>query len=472
MREPIPTWVVAAPASGSGKTVVTMALASALQRRGTKVSVLKAGPDYLDPGYHAAVTRNACRNLDGWMLGKNGVQATFERATRDADIALVEGVMGLFDGRQATSLSGSTAELARWLRAPVLLVVDASAMARSAAAVVEGFASHVRGVQLGGVVFNRVGSLGHAQLLREALSASRRSREIRCFGSLPRDDRMGFASRHLGLHSVDAREVGRRKKSLAALAERHLDVDGLLEGAGRVVLAAAASRSRQGTVAARTRRAHRVRIGIARDEAFHFYYEDNLDLLRENGAELIELSPLRDRALPRGLRGLILGGGYPEEHAAALAANASMRAAIARFAKRGVPVYGECGGLMYLGRSLRDREGTEHAMSGVLPLRTVMLERRVTLGYREVETTRDSLLGPAGTRFRGHEFHWSKLRGRTSARRIYRWEGSRSSGEEGYAQGHVLASYIHAHWGSNPHIPQRFVQACRDVAEAPTGEVE
>ncbi len=447
MSGTIPTLLVAAPGSGHGKTTVVCGLAAALRRGGLDVRAFKAGPDYLDPTWHAAATGHPSRNLDGWMTGPEGVRATFARGAfgvdgKAADLALIEGVMGLFDGRDPRTLDGSGAELALLLDVPVLLVVDASGMARSAAAVVEGFARHVPGVCIAGVIFNRVGSRGHTKILAEAMAGVS---DVRCLGGVPKAPALTLPERHLGLHAADGGpDIEGRITAIADHVVAHVDLDAVLALARPVAL-----RLRGAPVVGA---AKRVRIGVARDAAFSFYYEDNLDLLVEAGAELVPFSPLADDALP-DVDGLYIGGGYPELHADTLAANTSLHAAIRAFPG---PIYAECGGLMFLGAALDDRP-----MCGVLPVRTTMGERLRALGYREVVTTRDTVLGPAGTRFRGHEFHYSALAGTPDLPPAYTMTGRRGPGVEGWATGNVLGSYVHAHFGSNPALAAGFVAACR-----------
>ncbi|MDP2306461.1 MAG: cobyrinate a,c-diamide synthase [Pseudomonadota bacterium] len=439
----IPTVLVAAPSSGSGKTTVVCALAAALRARGLDVRTFKAGPDYLDPTWHRVVTGRTSRNLDGWMTGRDGVLASFARGApggKDGgDIALIEGVMGLFDGRSPRSLEGSGAELAKWLNVPVVVVVDAGGMARTAAAVVAGLAGYEPGVDVTGVIFNRVGSPGHGSLLAEAMETVP---SVRCIGSLGRREDLAVPERHLGLVTGDTAARPGWAEDLAAWAGA-LDLDALLAMARVPVVPAFSPPSAVG----------RVRIGLAHDAAFHFYYEDNLDLLREAGAELVPFSPLADSALPADLDGLYLGGGYPEEHRDVLSANVSMRHAIRAFPGM---IYAECGGLMYLGDTL---DGAP--MCQVLPVQTRMTGRLRTLGYREVTTTAATPLGPAGTVFRGHEFHYSELAAPPALTPAFRMTGRGGEGVEGWAKGNVLGSYVHAHFGSNPALATNLVAACK-----------
>ncbi len=439
----IPTVLVAAPSSGSGKTTVVCAIAAALRARGLDVRTFKAGPDYLDPTWHRVVTGRPSRNLDGWMTGRDGVRASFARGAEGGDIALIEGVMGLFDGRSPRSLEGSGAEIAEWLDVPVVVVVDASGMARTAAAVVAGLAGYHPGVHVAGVVFNRVGSVGHGKLLAEAMETVP---AVRCLGSLARRTDIAVPERHLGLVSG---EIAARPGWVADLAAWGADLD----------LNALLALARSPSVApfAPTTATPRVRIGVARDAAFHLYYEDNLDLLREAGADLVAFSPLTDAALPADLDGIYVGGGYPEEHRATLAANTAMKDAIRAF--QGV-IYAECGGLMFLGESLAGEAGDATPMCGVLPVQTRMTGRLRTLGYREVTTTANTPLGPAGTIFRGHEFHYSELASAPEVAPAYRMTGRGGEGVEGWARGNVLGSYVHAHFGSNPTLAPALVAAC------------
>jgi cobyrinic acid a,c-diamide synthase len=385
------------------------------------------------------------------MMGRDGVLDTFRRATTDVDVALVEGVMGLFDGAEPTSDLASTAQLAKWLDAPVVAVVDASGMARTVGALAEGLAGYDPALRVAGLVCNHVGSRGHLALLR-----STEPLRVPVMGGLPDHPATTFPERHLGL--VTAQSGGIPEETfdgLAGLAEDWLGVDALLalaRTAGVVPEIDATNRA--------TARRTPARIGVARDAAFHFYYEDNLARLEAAGATLVPFSPVEDAALP-AVDGLYLGGGYPEVHAAALAANTPMRRAIYGFAEQGRPVYAECGGLMYLCRVLH-AGGAAHPMVGVLDAEVVMHDRLQALGYVEVETTRPTLLGATGVRFRGHQFRYSELRrGETLAEvfRVHR-RRDRASFPEGFAWRNVLATYVHVHWASNPLLPRAFVEAC------------
>ncbi|MGA9756594.1 MAG: cobyrinate a,c-diamide synthase [Desulfobaccales bacterium] len=449
--------VIAGTQSGVGKTTVTLGLLAALARRGLAVQPFKVGPDFIDPGHHTRAAGRVCRNLDGWMLSREANLALFRRQAGGADVAVVEGVMGLFDGYDGASEAGSTAQMAKWLGLPVLLVVDARAMARSAAALVHGFASFDPGLSLAGVVFNRIGSPAHLEYLKQALASLQ---GVRCFGGLPRDQELAIPERHLGLATVEDHPLGAPYLShLADWLETHLDLEGLMEVLPPLALPEEPAPAAASPV---------VRLGIARDRAFCFYYPENLELLAGFGAELVFFSPLEDRELPADLDGIFLGGGYPELYAEGLAANAGLKQALKEAAAGGLPIYAECGGLMYLAREIRDLEGRAHPMAGVFPFTVRMLPRLKALGYREVTLAAPGLLGPAGTRARGHEFHYSEIVGEPiGVARLYRLT-PRRGGEavaEGYSEGNVLASYVHLHFGSNPEVARHLVARCRRYKE-------
>ncbi len=465
----VPRILVAATGSGAGKTTATIALIGALRARGMRVAAFKCGPDYLDPSYHRRAAGAPSHNLDGWMMGREAVLATFARAADGADLAVIEGMMGLFDGVAPDRDEGSTAEIAKWLGVPVLLVVDASGMARTVAAVAAGFKHFDPRLNLAGLICNRVGGRGHLDLLRAA------STEVPVLGGFPAEPRAAFPERHLGLLSADDESVA---PSLFAawtvLASQWLDFEAI------VALARNAPPVAAGAAELWPRRAAaalRCRIGLAHDAAFHFYYEDNLRQLEAAGAELVRFAPTRDRALPE-VDGLYFGGGYPEACARELSGNRAMLEAVRDFARRGGPIYAECGGLMYLADALRTLDGRRWPMVGIVGGEAVMADRLQALGYVEVETRADSILGPAGMCLRGHQFRYSTLTPPPPDRfaRAYavrpRWGGAPF--EEGYCAGSVLASYVHMHWASNPQAAKQFVESCaawrarRDISGAKT----
>ncbi len=450
---PPPRLVIAGAHSGAGKTTLTAGLIAAWRRRGLIVQPFKAGPDYIDPSYHTLAAGRACRNLDTWMLPPAAVRSAFGRGCQGADLAVVEGVMGLYDGFSYDDETGSTAHLAKLLAAPVVLVLNIRSLARSAAALAQGYAGFDPDLPLAGFILNYAGGPSHGDGVARSITAAT---GLPCFGWLPRDERLHIPERHLGL--VPTAEPGRWEAFIAAAADhvaQYLDLDALL---------AVAQAFAQTFEVLETSKVSpdRCRIAVARDEAFNFYYEDNLDLLREAGAELVFFSPLADSALPTGSRGLYIGGGFPEVYAGRLAENTRLRAGLREAIASDLPTYAECGGLMYLTQSITDLDGRTYPMVGALPGRSAMTGH-LTLGYRQVISERATLLAPAGMTLRGHEFHYSNWIERPddlpAAYRVALPDAP--SHQEGYAAGNLLASYIHLHWGAAPEMAARFVAVCR-----------
>jgi cobyrinic acid a,c-diamide synthase len=442
---PLSAIVIAGTHSGVGKTSITLGLIDVLRRRGLTVQPFKVGPDFIDPLHHQHASGRPSRNLDGWMLTPQVNRDRFARATADADVAVIEGVMGLFDGSEGRSDRGSTAEMAKLLGLPVVLVVDASAMARSAAALIHGYSTFDPGLRIAGVILNNIGSQAHAAMIRDAIDGA-----VPILGALPRAADLVIPERHLGLHLPREARTGYTGR-LSALAEQHIDLDALL-AAGRI------DRPASGP-APPPARPPSVRLGLARDDAFCFYYADNLELLQQAGAELVEFSPLRD-PLPAGLDGLYIGGGYPELHAAELTANTAARHAIRAFADSGGPIYAECGGLMYLADTLQ-LDDASYPLCGVLPFSTRM-PARLTLAYIQIATS-GGLFGPGHTA-RGHLYHHSQITGLSHAAGYsYRLQTSHGDqADEGYQVGNVLASYAHLHFASHPALAAAFAEACAD----------
>ncbi len=448
--------VIAGTQSGVGKTSLTVGLAALFRRRGLRVQTFKVGPDYLDPTWLAQASGRPCYNLDGWMTGREYVEGLFDRATDGADLALIEGVMGLFDGADPASSEGSTAEVARWLEAPVLLVANVHGLARSLAAMVHGYTHFENGLRVAGVIANQCGSERHARWLAESLRSASLPPLV---GAVERGSLPEIPRRHLGL--VTSSLAGRPSDFFERLADalgKSLDNEAILQKAR-----AAPARGRSMRVRpAGSKRS--CRLGIARDEAFHFYYPDNLEALEHAGCELVSFSPIKDRALPEKLDGLYLGGGYPEEHAAALSENRGMIEEIRRFAKGGGAIYAECGGLMYLSEGIEATDGMRHPLAGLLPGWTRMSGRRKALGYVEVEMREATFWGARGTRLRGHEFHYSELLDGPSGdpcwETVYevRHRGSAHAVREGFQNGRILATYLHAHFASHPTAAQEFVR--------------
>jgi cobyrinic acid a,c-diamide synthase len=432
---------------------------AALTTRGYRVAPFKVGPDFIDPGHHGRLTGRLSRNLDGWMLSQAYNLDAFATHTADADIAVVEGVMGLYDGYDGISEAGSTAQMAKWLGLPVLLVVGARSMARSAAALVQGFEGFDDALSFAGVLFNHLGSDRHLDYLKEAMIGHVR---MPVLGGLMRDAAIAIPERHLGLVTREDHELSEEnRRRLADLIENRLDLDALLQRLPDLDRRGNASTPRSGT------RMSDVRIGVARDAAFCFYYPDNLELLEAAGAQLVFFSPLTDSRLPESLDGLYFGGGYPELHAGALAGNRLLRQEVRRRSRMNMPIYGECGGFMYLCREMGDTDGNVFPMTGCLPFATRMLERRKALGYREVTQSTATLLGPVGQVMRGHEFHYSTITdGAVDVPGAYRMidRAGMDKATEGYLVNQTLGSYVHLHFGSRPQAASHFVNACRQWA--------
>jgi cobyrinic acid a,c-diamide synthase len=428
---------------------------AALTSRGYTVAPFKVGPDFIDPGHHSRVTGRASRNLDGWMLSKAYNLDAFARQTVDADIVVVEGVMGLFDGYDGRSEAGSTAQMAKWLDLPVVLVVGARAMARSAAALVQGFERFDDRLSFAGVLFNHLGSDRHLGYLKEAMDGHVR---MPVLGGLVRDEKIAIPERHLGLVTREDHNLAEDSCTrLAGLIEKQIDLDALLQMLPEIDLQGSRSATADPAKPAD------VRIGVARDAAFCFYYPDNLELLAAAGARLVPFSPLTDGHLPDGLAGLYFGGGYPELHAKALADNRSLRQEIRQLSRKNMPIYGECGGFMYLCREMGDTHGDVFPMTGCLPFGTRMLDRLKALGYREITQTQATVLGPAGQTARGHEFHYSTIAdGAVDAQRglsVTDRAGMQKSAE-GFVVDQTLGSYVHLHFGSCPQAATHFVNTC------------
>ncbi len=457
-------FLIAGTHSGVGKTTVTLAILEALTRRGMAVQPFKVGPDYLDPTFHRIVTGRSSRNLDGWMMGRAEVLNCFARASSDVDFSVIEGVMGLFDGLRGRSEDGSSAQIAKWLSMPVILVIDAAGLARTAAAIVRGCQALDPELKIGGVIFNRIGSKNHLDILREAVESTC---GIGVLGGFPKEERIAFPERHLGLVRAGETLTSDIRGRLAEMAERFLNLDEIVKMEYAVRLPLPRPLPDAGRGGKKT-----CRIGVALDAAFHFYYQDNLDLLEKAGAELCFFSPIDDAEIPPDLDGLYLGGGYPEVHAERLSKNESMIASIRQFAARGGPIYAECGGLMYLANGIETIEGKSFPMAGLLSGSVRMGKKLKALGYREIEAQNDTLLLGRGERARGHEFHYSEWISPPRAGeglgegflhkpyRLFRGGETTEYREEGFADGHLLASYVHLHFASNPDIPTRWVSAC------------
>ncbi|MCG6135340.1 MAG: cobyrinate a,c-diamide synthase [Nostoc sp. LLA-1] len=480
--------IIAGERSGVGKTTVTLTLLASLRRRGVMVQSFKVGPDYIDPMFHQHVTNRACRNLDPVLTSEAYVQQCFAQHSQESEYALVEGVMGLFDGvgsreedSQATDFA-STAHIARLLDVPVVLVIDCSRLSGSVAAIAHGYCSFDARIKIAGLILNRVGSDRHLSLLKNSL----KSLQLPILGVLRRQDNITIPDRHLGLiPTAELPELDAVINRLADLGDTCFDWQKLLpllksEDKGMKMQGSSTSlrdAARTATLSGREQGAggktfgeypnssslpFPVKIAIARDRAFNFYYQDNLDLLRNLGAELVFWSPLADAELPPGIQGMYFGGGFPEVFAQQLAANTSAREAVKTAILDGMPTIAECGGLMYLCEQIIDFDHQFWPMVGVLPTSAVM-GKSLTLGYRRAVALQDSLLGQTGINIYGHEFHRSHLSSNPHQPLFatYRYDSQENMGNEGWGLPvNLHASYIHLHWGDNVEIPQRFLQRC------------
>lgn len=479
-------FLIAAPHSGSGKTTISLGIMAAMRKWGLKVAPFKCGPDFIDPGYHRMATRCPSINLDGWMCPSAFVTHTFHLRASQADIAIIEGVMGLFDGLGASPMNGSSAQIAAITGAPVVLVVNVRGMAASAAALVKGFAVFDPRVKLAGVIFNNVGSANHEQLLKQAMAEL--LPEVTVFGCMPRDESLKIPSRHLGLVTAEDNPLPQEfLDHLVAVCEQHLDIEGLirleieidhntlppLQGKGR------GGDGVEGMISASSQdepnpppnlpfemggtKNSNLRIAVASDAAFCFVYEDNLRLLQEAGLEIVKFSPMNDTSLPDGISGIYLPGGYPELYANELAANKEMLQAIRNNVENDMPVYAECGGFIYLTEGMEgSADSPESNFVSIFPVRARMLPKRKALGYRQVELLTSTVIAAVGETARGHEFHYSEIAEMPDqierAYMITRQE--KQLGLEGYRYRNCLASYVHLHFGSNSSIAEIFHTAC------------
>jgi cobyrinic acid a,c-diamide synthase len=451
--------LIAGTHSGVGKTTITLALLAWLKNRGLTIQSFKVGPDYIDPMFHKRITGRPCRNLDPFLTSESYVTQCFRQHSQGSDGVVIEGVMGLFDGRITTgSLNpradqGSSAHVAVLLGVPVLLVVDASKMGRSVAAQALGFKLFNPHVNLAGVILNRVGSARHEALLVEALEEI----GLTVYGAFYRADEVTLPDRHLGLVPVgELDQFAQMEARLAHLAETYLKGDKLLPFIQDIPAIGAAPE-----LFDKRNEKNSILIGIAQDQAFNFYYQDNLDILENLGATLVPFAPTLDEKLPSGIQGLYFGGGFPEVFAKQLAANVPLKNQLKDSMDRGLPVYAECGGLMYLSESILDFQGKNHQMLGALPTQ-VRMGARLTLGYREAEVQQDSYMVQSGQTIRGHEFHRSILRTQPNPALYHFQDGT----QEGWSLANIHASYLHVHWGDQLAMPQRWLKSISKEPES------
>lgn len=450
--------VIAGTGSGAGKTTVTIGLMAALKQKGYVVQGFKCGPDYIDPTYHTAVTGRPSRNLDSYMLTHDAVKEIFVRGSKDADISIIEGVMGMYDGKEATSDKGSTAEISILTESPVLLVVNCQSMARSAAAIVKGFQLLNPAVRIVGVVANKVGSEGHHKIVKAAIE---QECSIPVVGYLKREGDVEIPERHLGLiPSVERGELDGLFARLAEMIAQTVDLDQIWE------LAQAKQLDVTPTLFVRRSTSDRVTIAVAKDPAFHFYYPENLELLEAYGARLLFFSPLAGEGVPEEAEGLYIGGGFPEEFAAELSQNKEVKESFRHAIHAGIPTLAECGGYMYLTEAIVTTDGTSYPMVGLIPGKVTMQRKLAALGYREVRGTANNFLIGAAQQAKGHEFHYSTYATDSEVELTYAYEtkGLRGTKQEGYVQRNLVAGYTHLHFGSDPELVERWITRCLEVA--------
>lgn len=450
----LPRIVIAGTHSGVGKTTIVTGLLAALKERGLTVQSYKVGPDYIDPGYHQLATGKTSHNLDTWLVPTDKILPIFTKTALGNDIAVIEGVMGLYDGgRQGVS---STAAISKLLKAPVILVIDARSMGESAAAIALGYKMYDQEVNIVGVIINRLGSSNHEKMVREALERL----NIPILGCIYRNEALGMPERHLGLTPVAEHLTEDLLTNLRTQISQQVDVSAILEIAQQAP-------SLPLVVAGQAVPAHEaqgVRIGVAQDEAFSFYYPESIDVLEAMGAEIVPFSPLRDKELPN-VHGLLLGGGFPEMFLKELSGNSSMRQSIAKACKDGMPIYGECGGLMYLTKGIMDFDGTHYDMVGVIPASCSMQTTLQTVGYVEAIALTDNILCSAGESLRGHEFHFSLMNIEESPDDFpwaFTFKKTRTGAvyPGGYVHGNVVASYLHMHFAGHELAAATFLKKC------------
>lgn len=446
----IPRIVIAATQSGSGKTTITSGILAALKARGFDVQAFKVGPDYIDTGYHETASGRPAHNLDSWLVGRERLGEIFFNALSAPTIAVIEGAMGLYDG--GVQNISSTAEIAKILRAPVVLVIDAKSMGASAAAIALGFRDFDKNLNFAGVILNRLGSDSHAKMILDALEKI----GVKCFGAVRRNAEFSLPERHLGLVPTSENNFSATIKKISAAVTEQIDLDALIE-------LAESAPPLDFKVSAAEKVSRTCRIAVARDAAFNFYYGESLRVLENLGAEIIFFSPLESTSLPENIDGLIIGGGFPEIFAGELERNKKIRTDIRLAAESGLPVFAECGGFMYLMNSISDFSGEIFEMCGVIPARAAMTEKLQMVGYVEAEILRDCVIGRAGDKLHAHEFHFSiaESSGAENFLDCTRLRTGRNY-RAGFAEKNIAASYLHIHFAGCPDAARNFVNACKN----------
>lgn len=452
----LPRLIIAGTSSGVGKTTVNIGLMAALSEKGYNIQPFKVGPDYIDPGFHTLVTGNKSRNLDSWFLNRNGLCEVFHRAAKDADLSIIEGVMGLFDGFSSKNDIGSTAHIAKILKTPVMLVINAGKMARSTLAVIYGYKNFDPELNVAGVILNNIGSQRHYEMLKDPIEEEL---EIPVLGYLPREKEIELSERYLGLVTTyETKDLRGLVNRLKGLVNQYMDLDKLVYLAKNVKPLP----KYKSNIFSNNQLENKVDIGVAYDEAFNFYYQENLDLLAESGANLIYFSPLHDNNLPE-VDGIYIGGGFPESFLEELVKNVQIKMQIAELVEKGLPLYAECGGLMYLTKEITDFNGNNYPMVGLIPGRVEMKKKLQALGYKEIIAVRDNILLKKGEKIKGHEFHYSNLKelssGIINAYQVMASRGKKER-EAGIIYNNLLASYIHLYFPANIKVVERFIKKC------------
>ncbi|ARK30002.1 cobyrinate a,c-diamide synthase [Halalkalibacter krulwichiae] len=446
--------VIAGTGSGVGKTTLTIGLMSSLQKRGLSVQGFKCGPDYIDPSYHTAVTGRISRNLDSWMLKKETVLDIFKRGSQDAEISIIEGVMGFFDGKNPKNNEGSTADISMITESPVILVVNCASMARSAAAIVKGFQLLAEGPNIVGVIANNVGSEGHFTIVKTAIE---QECNVPVIGYLKRQLDIEIPERHLGLiPSIERGELDSFFDQLGDLVSQTIDLDQLLE----LSVAKPLSGGQIGSSLFEKKKEAFVRIAVAKDAAFNFYYPENLELLQSYGAEIVYFSPLANEPLPEACDGLYLGGGFPEEYAQQLSQNSVVKESIRTAIENGLPTLAECGGFMYLTESIETTDQSKFPMVGLIPGTVKMQRNLAALGYREINGQIGNFLISEIEKARGHEFHYSTFQCGQEVPYAYETKGMRGTKQEGYMRNNLIAGYTHFHFASCVKMVENWIDKC------------
>ncbi|WP_121661705.1 cobyrinate a,c-diamide synthase [Metabacillus litoralis] len=448
--------VIAGTGSGVGKTTLTIGLMSALRKKGLTVQGFKCGPDYIDPSYHTAVTNRVSRNLDSWMLSEEKVLDIFSHGSKGADISIMEGVMGFYDGKDPRTNVGSTAEISMITESPVLLVVNCASMARSAAAIVKGFQMLSEGPNIVGVIANRVGSEGHFKLVKTAIE---QECDVPVIGYLKRENDIEIPERHLGLiPSIERGELDSFFDKLGELVLETVDIDRLL-----TLSEAEPIQHKSISSLFDKKKATSVKIAVAKDAAFNFYYPENLEILETQGAELLYFSPLANEVLPEGADGLYIGGGFPEEFASELSKNDAAKTSIKKAIEQGLPTLAECGGFMYLTDSIETSEENRYEMVGVISGEVKMHTKRVALGYRDITGRKGNFLINENQKARGHEFHYSTFEPHSDVTHAYETKGMRGTKLEGCLTHNLVAGYTHFHFASCPEMVENWITFCKEI---------